>query len=164
MLGETEGRRRRERQRWDGWMASPTQWTWVWANSRRWWRTEKPGVLQSRGSQRVGSNWATEQQQKYFINKQSEWIIQNNTRLENFGDYGWLAHHFISGKRESESLIGTMFLDLSPLASFGLSPELTGEKEDIFSATPSTPILCHFHPSSYLSRKLRSWVKQSLPC
>ena len=35
---------------WDGWMASPTQWTWVWANSRRWWRTGKPGVLQPMGS------------------------------------------------------------------------------------------------------------------
>ena len=32
---------------WDGWMASPTQWTWVWASSGRWWRTGKPGVLQS---------------------------------------------------------------------------------------------------------------------
>ena len=30
---------------WDGCMASPTQWTWVWANSRSWWRTGKPGVL-----------------------------------------------------------------------------------------------------------------------
>ena len=32
---------------WDGWMASPTQWTWVWASSGRWWRTGKPGVLQA---------------------------------------------------------------------------------------------------------------------
>ena len=32
---------------WDGWMASPTQWTWVWVNSRRWWWTGRPGVLQS---------------------------------------------------------------------------------------------------------------------
>ena len=45
---------------WDGWMASPTQWTWVWANSERWWRTGKPGVLQSMGSQRVRHNRATE--------------------------------------------------------------------------------------------------------
>ena len=44
----------------DGWMASPAQWTWVWANSGRWWRTEKPGVLQSMGSQRVGHDLATE--------------------------------------------------------------------------------------------------------
>ena len=48
----------------DGWMASPTQCTWVWANSGRWWRTGKPGVLQSMGSQGVRHNWATEQQQK----------------------------------------------------------------------------------------------------
>ena len=31
----------------DGWMASPTQWTWFWASSGRWWRTGKPGLLQS---------------------------------------------------------------------------------------------------------------------
>ena len=36
---------------WDGWMTSLTQWTWIWANSRSWWRTGKPGVLQSMGSQ-----------------------------------------------------------------------------------------------------------------
>ena len=40
-------------------MASLTQRTWVWANFRRWWRTGKPGVLQSMGSQRAGHNWAT---------------------------------------------------------------------------------------------------------
>ena len=48
---------------WDGWMASSTYWTWVWAKSRWWWRTGKLGVLQSMGSQRVGHDWATEQQQ-----------------------------------------------------------------------------------------------------
>ena len=58
MLGKIEGRKRRGRDRgWDGWMASLTQWTWVWANSRRWWWTGKPGVLQSMGSQRVGHDW-----------------------------------------------------------------------------------------------------------
>ena len=45
---------------WDGWMASPTQWTWVWVSSRSWWWTERPGVLQSIGSQRVGHDWVTE--------------------------------------------------------------------------------------------------------
>ena len=48
---------------WDGWMASLTQWTWVWASSRRWWRTED-WLLLSMGSQRVRHNWVTEQQQK----------------------------------------------------------------------------------------------------
>ena len=45
---------------WDGWMASPTQWTWVWVNSRSWWWTGRPGVLQLMGSQRVGHDWVTE--------------------------------------------------------------------------------------------------------
>ena len=45
---------------WDGWMASPTQWTWVRAISRSWWWTGKPGVLQSMGLQKVGHDWATE--------------------------------------------------------------------------------------------------------
>ena len=44
----------------DGWMASPTQWTWVWASSGSGWWTEKPGMLQSMGSQRAGHDWATE--------------------------------------------------------------------------------------------------------
>ena len=47
---------------WFGWMASPTQWTWIWENSKREWRTRKPGVLQSLGSQRVGHVLVTEQQ------------------------------------------------------------------------------------------------------
>ena len=48
---------------WDDWMASPTRWTWVSASSGKWWRTGKPGVLQSVGLQRVGHNWVAEQQQ-----------------------------------------------------------------------------------------------------
>ena len=43
---------------WDGWMASSTQWTRVWVNSRSWWWTGRPGVLQSMGLQRVGHDWA----------------------------------------------------------------------------------------------------------
>ena len=42
---------------WDGWMASRIRWTWVWASSRSWGRTEKPGVLQSMGSQRGRHYW-----------------------------------------------------------------------------------------------------------
>ena len=41
-----------------GW--HPTQWTWVWASSRSWWWTGRPGLLQSWGSQRVGHDWVTE--------------------------------------------------------------------------------------------------------
>ena len=50
MLGKIEGRKRRGPQRCDGWMASLTQWTWVWVNSGTWWWTRRPGVLRSMGS------------------------------------------------------------------------------------------------------------------
>ena len=45
---------------WDGWLASQTQWNWVWVSSGSWWWTGNPGVLQAMGSQRVGHDWATE--------------------------------------------------------------------------------------------------------
>ena len=45
---------------WDGWMASLTQWTWIWVDSRSWWSTGSTGVLQFMGSQRVRHDWATE--------------------------------------------------------------------------------------------------------
>ena len=44
----------------DGWMASPTRWTWVWVDSGSWWWTGRPGVLWFMGSQRVGHDWVTE--------------------------------------------------------------------------------------------------------
>ena len=59
MLGGIGGRRRDDRG-WDGWMASPTRWPWVWVNSGSWWWTGRPGMLQFMGLQRVGHDWATE--------------------------------------------------------------------------------------------------------
>ena len=52
---------------WDGWMASPTQRTWVWVNSGSWWWTGRPGMLWFMGSQRVGHNWATELNSQNFM-------------------------------------------------------------------------------------------------
>ena len=62
MLGKIEGRRKRWQRM--SWMASPAQWTWVWASSGRWWWTGKPGVLHPMGSQRVRPDWRTEQEQR----------------------------------------------------------------------------------------------------
>ena len=45
---------------WDVWMASLTRWAWVWVNSRSWWWTGRPDVLQFMGSQGVGHDWVTE--------------------------------------------------------------------------------------------------------
>ena len=63
---------------WDGWMASPTRWTWVWASSGRWWWTGKPGVLQCMGLQRVVHDWVTElnwMQGNFWNLKKGKWWI-----------------------------------------------------------------------------------------
>ena len=49
-----------DNRRWVGWMASLSRWSWVWVNSRSWWWTGWPGVLQFMGLQRVGHDWANE--------------------------------------------------------------------------------------------------------
>ena len=58
---------------WDGWMASPTWWTWVWVNSGNWWWTGRPGVLRFMGLQRVGHDWATE------LTWITEWSLRKRT-------------------------------------------------------------------------------------
>ena len=58
--GKDWGQEEKGTRGWDGWMASPTQWTWVWENSGRWWWKGRPGVLQFMGWQRAGHDWATE--------------------------------------------------------------------------------------------------------
>ena len=60
MMGKIEHRREGDDRGWDGWMASPTQWTWVWVNSKSWWWTGSFGMLQPMGSQKVSHDWASE--------------------------------------------------------------------------------------------------------
>ena len=60
MLGRLKAGGEGDNRGWDGWMASPIRWTWVWASSRTWWWTGKPGMLQCMGSQRVRHDWVTE--------------------------------------------------------------------------------------------------------
>ena len=70
MLGGIEGRGEGGDREWEGWMASPTQWTWVWVNSGSWWWTGRPGVLRFMRSQRVRYDWETEL---------TDWLnLQNN--------------------------------------------------------------------------------------
>ena len=89
---------------WDGWMASPTRWTWVWASSRRWWRTGKPGVLQSMGSQRL--NNMTEQLNNNFTSIRGDGGEGDGTPLqysclENPMDRGawWATIHGVTQSR-----------------------------------------------------------------
>ena len=65
----------------DGWMAPPTQWTWIWVNSRGWWRTGKPGVLLSMRSQRVGHNWMIE----------LNWMMSPSTMSRRSNGHLWIV-------------------------------------------------------------------------
>ena len=84
MLGQIEGRRRRGRQRMRGWMASPTQWTWVWVNSGSWRWTGRPGVLQSMGLQNSRtrlSDWTTTKQSEKRKPEMQEHITKTRPRV-----------------------------------------------------------------------------------
>ena len=59
---------------WDGWMASPTQWTWVWVDSGSWCWTGRLGMLRFTGSQRVGHDWATELNWCPFLFLFHQWV------------------------------------------------------------------------------------------
>ena len=60
---------------WDGWMASLTQWTWIWASSGSWLWTGRPGVLQSMGLQRVRYDWVTELNWTEPLDGTYAWIL-----------------------------------------------------------------------------------------
>ena len=75
MLGKIEGRRKRNDRGWDGWMASLTQWTWVWVDSRCWWWTGRPACCGSWGHKELDTtewlNWTNiflyHQQVKVYV-------------------------------------------------------------------------------------------------
>ena len=73
MLGRLKAGGEGDDRGWDGWMASLSQWTSVWASSRRWWRMGKPGMLLSMGSQWVRHNREAEQQQQHVMQWSHSW-------------------------------------------------------------------------------------------
>ena len=88
---------------WDGWMASLTQWTWVWVDSGRWWWTGRPGVLQFMGSQRVGHDWVTE------LNESLPNVLE--AKKENSRKRGWLIEPYAPKRvRAGKSLGDTVLL------------------------------------------------------
>ena len=69
--------------RWDGWMGIPTQWTWVWKNSGSCWRTGKPVVLQSMGSQRVGHDLEPNNN-NCFSGSSKRWLTYLKKQVQKF--------------------------------------------------------------------------------
>ena len=101
MLGKIEGRKKGDDRGWDGWMASPTQWTWVWVDSRSWWWTGRPGMLRFVGSQRVGRDWATELIWSHLPSWTSEFYWESGSRdsLEWEALFGGSLVQFITAPR-----------------------------------------------------------------
>ena len=76
MLGKMKAGGEGDNRGWDGWMASLTQWTWVWVSSGSWWWTGRPGMLQSMGLQRVEHDWATKPNMIItMMNVRYEWML-----------------------------------------------------------------------------------------
>ena len=77
---------------WDGWMASPIWWKWLWVSSGSWWWTGRPGVLQLMGLQRVRHNWATELNW-FLYSKDWRQEEKGETEDEMVGWHHWLTGH-----------------------------------------------------------------------
>ena len=84
MLGKMEGRRRGDDRGWDGWMVSPTQWTWICVDSGSWWWTRRPCVLPFTGSQKSDTT------------EQLNWtdIVEYSFRFLSFFSFGFLSFCF----------------------------------------------------------------------
>ena len=88
---------------WDGWMASPNRWTWVWENARSLWWTGKPDVLQSMWLQRVRHDWMTEQNWT-----EPPWIKSAPSNLDIFYFLKWLQPKEDNAK--SQMKMASLFL------------------------------------------------------
>ena len=118
---------------WDGWMASPIQWTWVWVSSGSWWWTGRPGVLWFMGSQRVGHDWATE----------LNWSHTQAAQL-----ISWKISPWHLTELESRALAPTVtansFLDpVCCLSSCPLTPFLGSGQTLPLWLWPQAPLCCH---------------------
>ena len=124
---------------WDGWMASWTQWTWVWVSSGSWWWTGKPGMVQSMGSQRVRYEWATElnwTELKYgkpcarsHIAREEECFYRGEKVIgEGYSKQSpWLFFAWVLPRKQEESFFGALLPSQGMRASPSGLPTLFNE-------------------------------------
>ena len=129
MLGKIEAGGEGDNRGWDGWMASPTRWIWIWVSSGSWWWTGKPGMLQSMGSQKVRHDWVT---------KLIDWT--DPKIIVSLMETLWLLDHiFISQWVVSEP----------KSINWKSSLKTPYESECLFKAKPSWDRTCPFMYSGY---------------
>ena len=92
-------------------MASPTWRTWVWVRSRSWWWTEKPGVLQSMGSQRIGHDWVTELNRTVFSDGLllfSRQVVSDSLQLHGLQYSSFPVLHYVPEVSQTTSIESVM--------------------------------------------------------
>ena len=104
---------------WDGWMASPTRWTWVWVISGSWWWIGKPVMLQSMGLQRVGHDWVTELKVNHCRCFQH---LKEITRDRGLHIFWWPHDYFISFRIKKTHILILSKAQMITLDSWGFSP------------------------------------------
>ena len=117
MLETNEGKRRRGDRGWDGYIASLTQWTQIWAYSRRQWRTGKPGVLQFTKNWTQLSDWTTTSSKLFNLVIPQSWCLKRKA----FCTQRLLSYLFYIS---SVYLLFSPCLSLSPSLTFSLSPDI----------------------------------------
>ena len=91
---------------WDSWMASLTQWIWVWVDSGSWWWTGRPGVLQFMGSQRVRHAWATEL--NWLKVTKQDFSVHTCEKIQ-FYEINWESHYANKWQPQWILLLGRSF-------------------------------------------------------
>ena len=124
---------------WDGWMASTTQWTWVWASSGCWWWTGRPRVLQSMGSQRVGHDWATELN---WTESENWFLYTSFEREEKLG-----SEKELIGRSSSEGILILSWVLKAKLESIGKEVQI---QHSLWVKTLSMSMV-NIHPLFYAS-------------
>ena len=142
---------------WDGWIASLTQWAWVWVNSGSLWWTGRPGVLWFMGSQRVRNYWATE------LNWTEGFRYADNTTLMEESEEE-LKCLLMKAKEESEkagltfNIQKTKVMASSPITSWQMDEEKWRQWQILFSWAPKSPWMVTatmiLKPDSLLGRKV----------
>ena len=143
---------------WDGWMAPPARWTWVWVDSGSWWRTGRPGVLWFMGSHRIGHDWATEL--NWWNSKSLEpgnWRSVSTLRVILTSPF--LPHPVSSSSASltcfTVKIFSACLLSVRPLCCRSPRPVLLLWKPSLLSQLPSLPPGVVYSPNRGQSEPLK---------
>ena len=154
-------------------MASPAQWTWVWVNSRSWWWTGRPGVLQSVRSQRVRHDLVTEpQQREASLSQLSTWLpplgrVSGSVTFDSLWPHGLcsLPGSSLHGTSQAKNtVVGCCFPLQGILPTQGSNPGLLRCRQTLLTEPPPRVLTAASggHRGCVFSNKPDSWAASSV--